>query len=329
MVGRNDRCPCGSGKKYKKCCESKELVEVKDMHIEELERILQNFYESYPERKDIPEYNELASKWKSSLQLAIDVEMIEAIVLDEFFFHYRTDIWSGYLDKISKKQMRSSILNVLETWRAPRIFIGEVTQVDSAYLIVKSIFGNETIELRRESEKPVSVGANVYCFILPDGTSITNRYLAVSSLIFFPVDHQEVFKNFAKQYVLQTDKTLDTYWKENSIVFWENLGENGFEGGEFTGFETGVLDHIMVFLEKNDRESDALLEVVEDYLVELQPNARKEVAIAAGAIRFGLDEGYFNSLDLTLKEIAEWFEVSTSSMNKYHKELVEYKGTKS
>ncbi len=22
--GRNDRCPCGSGRKYKKCCESKE-----------------------------------------------------------------------------------------------------------------------------------------------------------------------------------------------------------------------------------------------------------------------------------------------------------------
>ena len=23
-VGRNDPCPCGSGKKYKRCCESKE-----------------------------------------------------------------------------------------------------------------------------------------------------------------------------------------------------------------------------------------------------------------------------------------------------------------
>ena len=24
MIGRNDPCPCGSGKKYKKCCLSKE-----------------------------------------------------------------------------------------------------------------------------------------------------------------------------------------------------------------------------------------------------------------------------------------------------------------
>ncbi|MGL4819934.1 MAG: SEC-C metal-binding domain-containing protein, partial [Bacilli bacterium] len=26
MIGRNDRCHCGSGKKYKKCCMAKESV---------------------------------------------------------------------------------------------------------------------------------------------------------------------------------------------------------------------------------------------------------------------------------------------------------------
>ncbi|WP_349291374.1 SEC-C metal-binding domain-containing protein, partial [Planococcus beigongshangi] len=26
MVGRNDPCPCGSGKKYKKCCGREEAV---------------------------------------------------------------------------------------------------------------------------------------------------------------------------------------------------------------------------------------------------------------------------------------------------------------
>lgn len=24
QIGRNDPCPCGSGKKYKKCCQSKD-----------------------------------------------------------------------------------------------------------------------------------------------------------------------------------------------------------------------------------------------------------------------------------------------------------------
>jgi len=324
MVGRNDPCPCGSGKKYKKCCESKVVVEVIDMHLEEVERVLQSFYEVYPQRKDVPEYIELANKWKSSLRAALNEEMIEAIVLDEFFFHYRTDIWTSYLDRVNKKQNRTSIINVLDTWRNPRILIGEVVQVNPQYLSVTSIFENETVELRRESDKPVSLGAFLYCFILPDGTSTENHYSAVSSLIFFPVDHQSVFKNFAKKYEQETEKSLDTFWKENSIRFWQNLGEDGYVGAEFTEFEVGVLEHMIDFLSTHERESEELVEIIEDYLVELQPNARKEVAIAAGAIRFGQENDYFNALDLTLKEIAESFDVSTSSMNKYYKELMEY-----
>ncbi len=53
MVGRNEPCPCGSGKKYKKCCESKATFSIEVAQAEELERILQVFYEEYPERRDV------------------------------------------------------------------------------------------------------------------------------------------------------------------------------------------------------------------------------------------------------------------------------------
>lgn len=32
-VGRNDPCPCGSGKKFKKCCEKKSYLARKSTHI--------------------------------------------------------------------------------------------------------------------------------------------------------------------------------------------------------------------------------------------------------------------------------------------------------
>lgn len=32
-VGRNDPCPCGSGKKYKKCCESKSYLQRKTLSV--------------------------------------------------------------------------------------------------------------------------------------------------------------------------------------------------------------------------------------------------------------------------------------------------------
>jgi len=30
-IGRNDPCPCGSGKKYKKCCIDKPILEIEEM----------------------------------------------------------------------------------------------------------------------------------------------------------------------------------------------------------------------------------------------------------------------------------------------------------
>ena len=62
--GRNEPCPCGSGKKYKKCCESKATFSIEAAQAEELERILQVFYEEYPERRDVRAYLDVVEKWK-------------------------------------------------------------------------------------------------------------------------------------------------------------------------------------------------------------------------------------------------------------------------
>ncbi|WP_432360945.1 YecA family protein [Sporosarcina sp. UB5] len=323
MIGRNDPCPCGSGKKYKKCCQSKNAVTIETVQKDELERVLQTFYDEYPERKDIPDYLKLANEWKQTLNVHLPEEMIEAIVLDEFFFNYRPDIWSGYLDKQKKKLLRPSVLQVVETWQHPRPFIGEVVEVDDTYMTVQMIFKDETIKLRRESDKPVPVGVHLFCFILPDETGDEHNNLAVSSLIFFPTDHTNTIQEFANRFDSEK-QSVSIFLKENAMEFWKCLGENGYEGGEFTNFEAGVLLFAMEFLEKHNRESKELLDVVEDFLVEQQPNARKEMAIAAGAIRFGQENSFFEPISMPLKEIAEWFEVSPSSMNKYAKDLEAY-----
>ncbi|WP_391119603.1 YecA family protein [Psychrobacillus sp. L3] len=324
MVGRNDSCPCGSGKKYKKCCESKETITIEEVQIEELERILQTFYDEYPERKDLSEFSELVKIWSEPLKQYLDQEMIEAIVMDEFFFHQKKEIWEGYLEKQRKKVVRPSTLSVLEQWDGPRVYIGEVVDVDDTYMTVTHILTEEIIRLRRESEKPVPVGMHVYCFILPDGTFKENNYLAISSLVFFPTDHKELFGNFAKRFKSQNDQSVQEFVKENGIDFWRVLGENGYEGGEYTFFEAGVLQVAMDFLVKHNRAYNDLIEIVEDYLFEQQPKARKEVAIAAGAIRFGQEIGLFEPLEMTVKEISEAFNVSTSSLNKYYNDLITY-----
>ncbi len=327
MVGRNEPCPCGSGKKYKKCCESKSTVTIEVVQMEELERILQGFYDEYPKRKDMQAYADLAVKWKKQLSSYLEEELIEAITLDEFFFHYRKDIWQEYLEKQRKRVARPSTLKVLDGWSEPKAFIGEVLESGDKYLTVRNIFSEEAIYLKRESEKPVPVGMFVYCFILPDGQEKDQHYLAVSSLIFIPTDHKAIFSNLSQQFK-ENEASLEEFLKENELTMWKTLCENGYEGGEYTFFEAGVLRKAIKFLEKHQRDYIPLVLAVEDYLFAKQPNARKDVAIAAGAIRYGQEFGLFEPLQLTVKEIGEAFEVSTSSLNKYYQELKEYHGKK-
>lgn len=324
MIGRNDPCQCGSGKKYKKCCESKQSVSVETVQSEEVERILQTFYDEYPVRSDVPLLLEVVNKWKAKLGSSLMEEMIEAIAIDEFFFHQKPEIWVQYIEKQQKRVVRPAVLALLESWKSPDVLIGEVMEVEDDYLLVKNILSNKTSYLRRESEKPVPTGVHLFSFILPDVSFKENHYLAVSSLVFIPIDHTAVITEFVKEYKSQTDFTALEYMKNELLEFWLCLCKDGYKGGEFTNFEANVLLEAMDFLEKNDRSSEALLEIMEDFLVEQQPNARKEVAIAAGAIRFGQEHELFEGPYWSMKDIAEKFKVSTSTMHKYYVEIEAY-----
>lgn len=324
MVGRNDPCPCGSGKKFKKCCESKQSITIETVQAEELERVLQTFYDEYPERSDLPALLEVITKWKAQLDPYLEGEMIEAIAIDEFFFHTKPEIWSQYIEKQHKKAVRPAVQNLLETWKTPDVLVGEVIQVETDYMIVKNILSNKTLQLRRESPKPIPTGVHLFSFILPDVTLKEDHYLAVSSLVFIPTDHTKVVQEFVKEFEAQTEESSFEYMKNQILEFWLKLCKDGYQGGEFTDFEAGVLLEAMDFLDKRGRESKALLEITEDFLIEQQPNARKFAAIAAGAIRFGQEKELFEGPYFTVKEIAEHFKVSTSTMNKYYTDLLAY-----
>ncbi|KPN97992.1 SEC-C domain-containing protein [Lysinibacillus sp. ZYM-1] len=327
MVKRNDPCPCGSGKKYKKCCEGKQQVTVETVQIEELERVLQTFYLEYPERKDVRAYIEHVATWQPKLESVLQRELIEAIALDDFFFHQEPSIWKSYLKKTKKKAVRPSTVKVLEDWSQPTLFIGTVSVVEEKYFKASHLLTNEELYIRRENDKPIPEGMHVFAFILPDGTKTSTHYLAVSTLIFFPEDHLKVFEEFKKNFEA-SEKKVGAFLKEEHLTFWELLVSNGYKGEEFTNFESTVLTQVKDFLEQNDRETAPMLELLEDYLIEGQPTARKEAAIAAGAIRYGQEKELFESLSMTVKEIAATFDISASSLTKYYQDLSSYVETK-
>lgn len=328
MIGRNDPCYCGSGKKYKKCCEGKQQATTETVFYEEVENILQTFYSTYPERKDIKGYLEIVQAWMPKLEGNLQRELVEAVALDEYFFHHRLDIWEGYLKRVSKKLVRPQTIELLKKWEKPFMFIGSVTEVEERYFKAVSTLTGDTYMIRRENNKPIPEGMQVFAFLLPDGTEQADHVLAVSTLIFFPAEHSKVFGVFKKKFDGQSELSAKDFLEKNHFAFWSDLVSAGYAGEEFTTFEQDVLEQTKSFLLGNAIDPTPLMTVLEDYLVDEQPSARKAGAIAGGAIRFGQESDLFGGKSFTVKQIAEDFAVSASSLNKYYQEMLAYAAKK-
>ena len=323
MIGRNDPCLCGSGKKYKKCCENKETKSVQQVMMEEIESTLQTFYSTYPERKDIREYIELVQAWGPKLEKALQRELIEAVVLDEFFYHHRIDIWTSYLKRTLKKIVRPSTRDLLARWEQPTLFVGQILAVHEQYMEAKHLITEEVYQIRRENNKPIPEDMYVFAFIVDDGSDVAQHVLALSTLIFFPKEHKETFKKFKIEFE-KSGQTATDFLKANHLNLWEQLVAGGYAGEEFNDFQTEVMEQTKGFLTEKGLDSAALISTLEDYLIEQQPKARKSSAISAGAIRYAQERNLFDGTSFTVKEIAEYFGVSASSLNKYYQELLAY-----
>ncbi|OCS83090.1 SEC-C metal-binding domain-containing protein [Caryophanon tenue] len=321
MIGRNDPCPCGSGKKYKKCCANNEAVTTTVLFEEELEQVLDTMFANYPERQDHRALIEHFQGWIPTLHESLSRELVEAISIDDFFFHQRQDIWLGHLDKMMKNFVRPATLKVLATWRQPEMFVGQVVAVHETFIEAKHILTGATVFIRRETDKPIPVDMFVFAFLLPDRTLEENHFLAISTLIFISDAYAKVFKAYAKDF---DGEDVFAFFAKNHLALWQKLVAAGYNGEEFTEKEASVVNDLQAFLTKQNLQAEKLVELVEDFLVEKQPKARKTEAISAGAVRFAQEHDFFGGQSFTIKEISEHFEISASSLNKYAQELAAY-----
>jgi len=95
-VGRNDPCPCGSGKKYKKCCMEKDVEEIEEIthaKLLELEKaVLEKafrFVKTPKHHKDIEESRRLFFDVKYNEEL--DISSIEPLDSNNFMFWFLCD----------------------------------------------------------------------------------------------------------------------------------------------------------------------------------------------------------------------------------------------
>jgi hypothetical protein len=171
-IGRNEPCPCGSGKKYKKCCGAKEAVSIThviESEIDDLQKKLLNFALNYYEEEIFNGFEE----YQDYFDIEEDERQFYEFVYTIWFslFHSLEDgetILEHFITAEVGKIKRPKLKQILQSWTGARTIAGEIIHIESNSLIVADGFSAEKYEvILINKQKPFQAGSFFIGFLLP------------------------------------------------------------------------------------------------------------------------------------------------------------------
>jgi tetratricopeptide (TPR) repeat protein len=150
-VGRNDPCPCGSGKKYKKCCGAGEVIsltQVLETEIDELEKQLLHF--------GLRNFgNQIAENFESFqeeyfLKNKEEIKFFEFIHTIWFTLFANTDNGDTIIDQFITSELRKikrpKLKQVVQSWKNARVFFGTIINIEDNNYTIEDIFSSDRFE---------------------------------------------------------------------------------------------------------------------------------------------------------------------------------------
>ncbi|MFC5589341.1 SEC-C metal-binding domain-containing protein [Sporosarcina soli] len=250
MIGRNDPCLCGSGKKYKKCCGAKGTDLVEMIVNEELDRILSGYFDAYSKGQDRAEMMRIMREWANRLSDSWEKEHIEEAASEFYLFIQNGKLWRTYMEVQLAETKRESVVAVLEQWSKPILLLAEIVAVEAEVMKVRELFGEKEYRLTRAEGVPADSGTLLFGIVLRDPRKGEDVVAPVSSMIFLA------------KWSKQTKKSLN------------ELRESDLQKPS----EEFLQDHILAIYELLIKRSQASMnELVEEMLDPSQLNALKEL----------------------------------------------------
>ncbi|MFE8696524.1 SEC-C metal-binding domain-containing protein [Cytobacillus sp. FJAT-53684] len=141
-VSRNEPCPCGSGKKYKKCCGSKDTVSITDVIDKEILELQKEARMFANQRYEF----EMRNDFEDLLDVLEDVDDD-----DEDFYEFMHPFWflvfepledgetimQKFIEQKLRKISRTRVKNILESWKKGYAVAGVVKADHGSSLIIE------------------------------------------------------------------------------------------------------------------------------------------------------------------------------------------------
>ncbi|WML54726.1 SEC-C metal-binding domain-containing protein [Neobacillus sp. PS3-12] len=150
-VGRNDPCPCGSGKKYKKCCGVNEVIsltQVLESDIDDLEKQLLHF----ALRNYGNQIEESFENFQQEYDLNNDdeVKFFEFVHTIWFTLFAKADQGGTILDQFINSELRRikrpKLKQVVQSWKDARVFFGTIISIEDNSYIIEDLFSSDRLE---------------------------------------------------------------------------------------------------------------------------------------------------------------------------------------
>lgn len=321
-VSRNEPCPCGSGKKYKKCCGLQKTVSITSIIEKEIMNLQTQLIQYALHEYDV----EIDLDFESKIDKMLTEEEEEM----EFYLFVHT-IWFAlfvpveeggtilerFIAERARMIQRPKVKEILQSWKSPRAIAGRMLECTSDKMTVKDTLTEEVLQIKLLEKVDATAYSFVFGFIVPFG----------SEYIFFPtVFDLEGEKDEKEEKFLQEAFAESGYDDPNEfltdkfIVLMNELpfATVGYSADDFE-WKSEAYKKVAVLFENEMKKMDAPNTTIATGMIlwyrycEKEPKLIKKPETYAATIHF-LNMTVNPLIDVTKKEIALKYGISPSTL---------------
>ncbi|WP_040287639.1 SEC-C metal-binding domain-containing protein [Sporosarcina koreensis] len=223
MTGRNDPCPCGSGKKYKKCCGNESSGLLNTVVSEELDRLLIQFFDTYPTGAAKEQMMRLMRQWAERLRGSWEPAHTEEAASEFYLFIENNEQWKEYVHTQREAAARGTVQEVLAKWDEPLMLLGEITGAEEKFLHIEQLLTGETVEVARIEGMPADEGTLLFGVVLPDARRGERAVAPVSSMLFLAKWSRQTKKSLLSLRAQSPDEPAAEFICNHALDIYELL----------------------------------------------------------------------------------------------------------
>ncbi|KUP05393.1 hypothetical protein Q73_13255 [Bacillus coahuilensis m2-6] len=338
-VGRNEPCPCGSRKKYKKCCGLEKVVSLDSLWLEELHKIqvffVQNFTKEYEddimslamdllEDYDIPDEIREIFTFLVTVDMSTNTDQEEEESAFDYFINYQLP-----------KNLRGRTIDTLVKWIDCRPSIVQLQEIQKDRLIGTDLGTDQIVHIRatqsdeKEEFAHYTPGTLLFGTLLPLNDQESTYFLAPMATP--PVNSIREFLEDNSQANGEVGSLSDGIQENFLLLYLEILSAHSHDVIDINEIEWPTQKHYNVAAAFEDMMSDQPVppELIETglmvwhmYCVEVNPTIQKEAIYIASLLYF-IDHLEGAPKIFTYSQLGYLFKVGPGSIKKRYHELKE------